>query len=126
MSGQDPAGVTFRLATLNDAAQVADLRWCLKVDDATNFDPAEREHFIAAFSNSFWKILHQEPFFHWVADIGGRLIAVMSVIKVRKVPSPQQSESCWGYLTNCYTLPEYRSHGVGGSLLAKIKEWAKE
>jgi GNAT superfamily N-acetyltransferase len=48
------------------------------------------------------------------------------VILVRKVPKPGELDGRWGYLTNCYVLPEVRNRGVGGSLLAAIKSWAVE
>jgi GNAT superfamily N-acetyltransferase len=29
-------------------------------------------------------------------------------------------------MTNVYTVPEYRSQGIGGQLLKRIKEWGSE
>lgn len=126
MSSHD--GITFRLADRRDAHQLGDLRWRLKTDDSSDFSIRERNDFIAAFVGLTELALerHNEPFFHWVADLDGRLIAVMSVRKVLKVPSPESFDGCWGYLTNCYTLPEYRSRGIGANLLSAIKEWAKK
>ena len=125
MSRQD--GITFRLADPRDALQLADFRWRLKSDDSPDFSMTERDVFVSAFV-AFTESAsgrQDEPFFHWVAELEGRLIAVMSVRKVLKVPSPERLDGCWGYLTNCYTLPDYRNRGIGTNLLSSIKEWAK-
>ncbi len=126
MSSQD--GIAFRLADPRDALQLADLRWRLKTDDSSDFSMSERNDFISAFVALTESALgrRDDRFFHWVADLDGRVIAVMSVRKVLKVPSPERLDGCWGYLTNCYTLPGYRNRGIGTNLLGAIKEWAKQ
>ena len=126
MSIQD--GITFRLANSRDALQLADLRWRLKTDDSSDFSMTARNDFVTAFA-AFTESASErqdEPYFHWVADIEGHLIAVMSVCKMLMLPEPARLDGCWGYLTNCYTLPDYRNRGVGTKLLRAIREWAKE
>ena len=124
MSAIDAA--LFRLADLHDADQLADLRWRLKTDDRTEFDTTGRARFVAAFVDVASKAHRDESLFHWVADLDGRLIAVMSIRRVPKVPSPERMDAYWGYLTNCYTLPAYRDQGIGAGLLAEVKRWARE
>jgi GNAT superfamily N-acetyltransferase len=114
------------MATQDDVRQLADLRWRLKTDDATEFDSEERSEFVEAFTESVSARLSDGNFSHWIAETDGRIVASMSVGKVRKVPSPGSVESCWGYLTNCYTLPDYRNTGIGTALLAVIIQWAKD
>jgi GNAT superfamily N-acetyltransferase len=120
-------GVTFRPADPRDALQLADLRWRLKTDDSLDFSVTEKNDFVAAFVASMESVSarHDEPFCHWVADLEGRLIAVMSVGKVRKMPSPGCLDRFWGYLTNCYALPEYRNRGIGTALLSSVRAWAE-
>src|ERR1700688_2092706 len=79
MSRQD--GITFRLADPKDALQLADLRWRLKTDDSSEFSMTERNDFVAAFAAFTESASGRQcvPFFHWVAELEGRLIAVMSV-----------------------------------------------
>jgi hypothetical protein len=55
---------------------------------------------------------------HWVAEGNGGLIAVMSIARVPKLLAPHQRPSALGYLTNCYTLPQFRRCGIGGVYLA--------
>jgi len=83
---------------------------------------AEKNDFVAAFTAFTESVSgrQDEPFFHWVADLKGGLIAVMSVRKVLKVPSPERLDGCWGYLTNCYALPDYRNRGIGTELVERL------
>jgi GNAT superfamily N-acetyltransferase len=117
--------ITFRLAAPDDVRQLADLRWRLQTDDAAEFEAAERTKFIAAFTESVSASFGDGPFSHWIAEVDGHIVAVMSVGRVVKVPSPKSIEKHWGYLTNCYTLPDYRGRGIGTELLATVTEWAK-
>jgi len=117
--------ITFRLAVPDDVRQLADLRWRLQTDDAAEFDAAERTKFIARFTEIVSASMRNGPFSHWIAEADDNIVAVMSVGRVVKVPSPKSIEKHWGYLTNCYTLPDYRGRGIGTGLLAAVAEWAK-
>jgi GNAT superfamily N-acetyltransferase len=61
---------------------------------------------------------------HWVAEQDGDLIGVFSVRIIHKMPSPEDMDGRFGYLTNSYVLPRHRNAGVGAALLAAIKNWA--
>ena len=113
-----------RLAEPADLPVLADLRWRLKTDDAPIADHAAYNEFVAKFVDFEMTDRTSGEVFHWVADSGGRIIAAMSVIVVRKVPEPGDLDGQWGYLTNCYALPEARNSGFGSGLLAAIKSWA--
>jgi GNAT superfamily N-acetyltransferase len=117
--------VRFRRATPEDIHQLADLRWRLQTDDDPAVDPANRSRFIDAFTESVSRSIFDGPFVHWIAETDHQVVAVMSVGRVLKVPSPEAMDRHWGYLTNCYTLPSYRGKGIGTALLAAVKEWAK-
>src|SRR6185436_12465969 len=117
--------VIFRLAAPDDIHQLADLRWRLQTDDAATFYTAERTKFIAAFTESVSAGFYDGPFSHWIAEVDGHVAAVMSVGRVLKLPSPKSIERHWGYLTNCYTLPQFRDRGIGTALLAAVTAWAK-
>ncbi len=110
-----------RLATPDDLATIADLRWRLQMDDAA--DDATRQTFVEEFLAND---LHTEDLFHFVAEDEGRIISAMSVRKVWKMPAPGRPEAAWGYLTNCYVLPDYRAKGVGSALLKFIKGWSRD
>jgi GNAT superfamily N-acetyltransferase len=118
--------IDYRLSTNRDLVGLADLRWRLQTDDRPIADNTEYDRFVG----DFVRIGQSEPrtgeLFHWVACSGDRLLGAMSVILVRKLPKPGNLDGRWGYLTNCYVLPEMRNLGVGGSLLSRVKSWARE
>jgi GNAT superfamily N-acetyltransferase len=116
----------FRLSTDQEYSALADLRWRLQTDDRPIDDPAAYDAFVRAFVDISRADPRTGELFHWVAARDDRLLAAMSVVVVRKVPSPKVLDGRWGYLTNCYVLPEGRNGGVGSSLLGAIKRWAKD
>ncbi len=113
--------IAARLATRTDLPQLAELRWRLQTDDAMEFDAAERDRFAAAFAQ-----MPDDPALtHFVAEEGGKIIAAMTVRKVKKVPSPRKPPAFWGYLTNCYVLTGHRDKAVGSALLDFVTRWAR-
>lgn len=119
----DKEDIVVRQATDEDLLQIADLRWRLKSEDAANFDDSQR----AAFVSAFVKEQSQSGnFTHWLAEVDGHVVAVMSIGRIAKLPSPDQESAALGYLTNCYTLPGFRRRGIGSRLLAAIIRWTKE
>ena len=98
----------IRLAIAADHEQIADLRWRLATDDVVGEDN-EKKDFVAEFKRL---CVEQPDVYHWVADQGGRIAGVMSVVVVRAMPSPGDLDRRWGYLTNCYVLPEARNGGL--------------
>jgi GNAT superfamily N-acetyltransferase len=118
--------IEYRLATDRDLAALADLRWRLHMNDLP-IDEVERH---SRFVRDFVDIGKSDPrtgeLFHWVACVDGRLVGVMSVVLVRMVPKPGELDGRWGYLTNCYVVPEMRNRAVGSSLLSAVKGWASD
>ena len=43
-----------------------------------------------------------------------------------KIPSPREAQGQIGYVTNVHTLRQYRSRGIGGALMERVKAFAKE
>ncbi len=116
--------IDCRIATANELTQIADLRWRLHVDDAPVNDRGAYERFIAEFLDVHKTEWNSNEVIHWVAADGARIVAVMSIVIVRKIPRPGNLHGRWGYLANSYALPEVRNAGVGSQLLAAIKNWA--
>ena len=64
--------------------------------------------------------------FHFIAEEKDKIIAMVSVVIVDAIPRPLQSNQPIGYLTNTYTIPEYRNKGIGTGLLNFVKQWATQ
>jgi GNAT superfamily N-acetyltransferase len=118
--------ITYRLAAQRDLYALADLRWRLQTNDHPITDEAEYQRFIQDFVRLGLSEPRTGELFHWVASVEERVVGAMSVVVVRKVPKPGELDGRWGYLTNCYVLPDMRGDGVGGALLSRIKAWAVE
>lgn len=58
----------------------------------------------------------------YVAAQGDTLAAAMFVYVIPKVPKPGGHAQSIAYLTNVYTLPEWRNQGVGTRLLQAIEQ----
>jgi GNAT superfamily N-acetyltransferase len=118
--------LAFRLSTDEEYSTLADLRWRLQTDDRPIDEPAAYDAFVRAFVDISRADPRTGELFHWVAAREDQLLGAMSVVIVRKVPSPKALAGSWGYLTNSYVLPEARNEGVGSALLSAVKRWAKD
>jgi len=116
--------VQFRLASANDFPFLADLRYRLATDDAPDLGDHHKAVFLSASLERLSELETTSSAIHWVAQANEQLIAALTIIKVPKVPAPDDLDGCWGYLTNVYTLPEHRNQGVGSALLAHARHWA--
>jgi GNAT superfamily N-acetyltransferase len=116
--------VAFRLARPNDLEQLADLRWRLQTDDAPDFEAGKKVQFVADFSAA---TVNRDPnTLHFVAESESRIVGAMTVRKVEKIPAPDRLVGFWGYLTNCYVLPDFRDSGCGSGLLDFVLAWATQ
>jgi GNAT superfamily N-acetyltransferase len=113
-----------RIATSADLPQIADLRWRLRVDDKPVSDRGAYGRFVADFVRVCETEWSPNEIVHWIAADGKKVVAVMSIALVRKLPSPDNLRDRWGYISNSYVLPEVRNLGVGRRLLMAIKDWA--
>ena len=59
-------------------------------------------------------------------DIKQRKPDYVFVHKIDLVPRPCKIQDQFGYLTNNYTKPAYRSQGIGSALMNRVVEWAKD
>ncbi|WP_050749385.1 GNAT family N-acetyltransferase [Candidatus Regiella insecticola] len=112
--------ITLRRAKTSDINTLAELRWKLCTDDSPN-NTIKKRKFIEEFCTTLPNIENNDNCLHFVAEYNGKIISVLSIIKVTKIPSPNDTYHQYGYLTNVYTLPKFRNKGVGGALLEKIK-----
>lgn len=56
----------------------------------------------------------------WVADEAGSVVAASGLTIVDRPPYPGNESGLDGYVTNMYTLPEYRRRGLGTQLLLEV------
>jgi len=110
----------IRLATTDDIADLAELRWHLYTED----QPADTETGVAyaerferfardALRNPDWRI--------WVADTTEGMVGSMWRFRVPRVPQPDRGETApLAYLTNVYVRPAHREAGLGSRMLHEV------
>jgi len=113
----------YRRADNRDCRQLGALRWALRTDDAPVSDAAAKARFMKEFS-TWMNGTPDDDLVHWVAERDGELIGVISTRIIHKMPSPEEPDGRFGYVTNSYVLPQYRNAGVGTELLAAVRCWA--
>ncbi|MBX3084052.1 MAG: GNAT family N-acetyltransferase [Anaerolineae bacterium] len=119
--------INIRQAHVADADQLAKLRWEHAFYYEDKPGPDERlEDFTVAFRPFIEQILTGGKWAIWVAEEDGILVSQMYVQRIDKVPRPGRFGKQYGYITNVYTLPEYRNNGIGTRLLRRVIAWAGE
>lgn len=114
--------MNVRLAQSQDIEQLVRLRrdFTLKDDpEAEIVDGYEarcRTFLERALSDKRWRI--------FVAEAGGEVVSHAYVELVDRVPRPTPEAPQWGYVTNVYTVPAQRGHGIGAAVLSNVTAWA--
>jgi GNAT superfamily N-acetyltransferase len=116
--------MNIRFATPEDAKKLAELRWHLHAETHPE-QPLDMslEDFVPAFCQGLGQL---SSTVHLLAESAETIVAVLSVVRVSKLPSPDDLHGEWGYLTNVYTRPDYRNRGVGAALLTHAQAWARQ
>lgn len=117
--------IHFRTAELVDIQQLAQLRWDFRAGDG-EVPTVSFEAFVDAYGRWFRDGLDAGKRVHWVADDSGVIVATATVVLVEMVPRPCRVHDQFGYLTDTYTVPEYRNQALGTKLIQRVIEWAKE
>lgn len=116
--------VVIRTATIDDALDLARLRWDFSPEEAAtggvSYDDFQEqfESFFASALQGRWQV--------WVAESKGQLVGNMWLQLVEKVPRPGDSPTHLGYLTNVYVEEQHRGHGLGQQMLERVMEWGRK
>jgi GNAT superfamily N-acetyltransferase len=115
----------IRKATLEDAAELARLRWEFSPDEVQATDQT-LEAFAQGFGDFMRRGLESGGWVIWVGVGDERILANIYVHCVTKVPRPGLFGKCLGYMTNVYVESEYRNRGIGSALLEHVVAWARQ
>ncbi len=113
----------IRLHKSSDYPAIAELRWLLKTDDGRASADQSKSEFIERYHRHLELSDRDGHTVHWLIEDDGVIGGVMTVRIVQQEPSPIDETARWGYLTNCYVVPEKRNNGLGTKLLASIESW---
>lgn len=106
---------TIRKAEMEDARELARLRWEYRVEDQ---EGRTREEFVDRCGAWLRRALSSGRWVVAVASLhGDTLCGCMYLQCVDKVPIPGEIDRAWGYVTNSYVSRERRGCGIGRDLL---------
>jgi GNAT superfamily N-acetyltransferase len=112
-----------REARASDAAELARLRWDFR---SGSWSAQSREEFSAEFHLWFQSAYSSARWAVVVAQVRPeRLCGCVFLQCVEKVPRPGVVGQAWGYVTNSFVDPEFRSQGLGGVMLRFIVDVAR-
>lgn len=118
--------MNIRLAEAKDINQLIEMRW----DNTIEFDESKKDASYEEFERECQKFLenalNSNQWFIWVAEDNERIISHIYIELVHKVPRPGRVTHPFAYMTNVYTIPEYRNGGLGSKVLTTINNWIKE
>lgn len=116
--------MNYRTANFEDVAQLAELRWDFRMEDGNEIATVAKPEFVE-FCGSFLKRGLQNGYHvYWIAEMQGEIVAHIFVHKIDLIPRPCKIHDQFGYITNNYTKPAYRNHGIGSKLMQEVRAWA--
>jgi GNAT superfamily N-acetyltransferase len=113
----------IRRAVSSDGPALARLRWNFRAEEGETPRDDFRE-FLPRYLEHYWRGLDAGTWAHWLVEEDRAVLAHMAVQLQEGVPHPATARNRWGWLTDCYTIPEARNQGHGTRLLSAIREWA--
>ena len=113
----------YRLAGEDDLPALAQMRWDFR-NEYQPPDAMSEAEFLPGCLDFLRQSLASGRWAFWVAEENGQLIAQAFLQIVPKLPDLYNFERCFGYVTNVYTRPAYRSQGIGAKVMEHLKAWA--
>lgn len=116
----------IRQAIPGDIPQLAENRWLFRSQLEQPAEQITHEVFIEAMTGFLQRIMPSEYWAIWVAAESEKVIANVYLEVISKLPSVHNLHPSYGYVTNMFTLPEFRCQGIGARLLDEVKAWAAD
>ncbi|WP_246944751.1 GNAT family N-acetyltransferase [Bacillus pinisoli] len=118
--------MNIRLAELNDINQLIKMRWDFTVEYDESKNDSSYEDFEKECYSFLKKAINSGQWYIWVAEESEKVVSHIYIELIQKVPRPGRITYPFAYMTNVYTVPEYRNKGIGSEMLQTINQWIKE
>jgi GNAT superfamily N-acetyltransferase len=117
----------IRLAQIKDIDQLIK-RWDFTVEEDFNGTIKESEYrnFQKECEYFLLNAINSNHWFIWVAEINGEIVSHIYIELIQKVPRPGRITYPFAYMTNVFTVEQYRGKGIGGKLITEINKWVNE
>jgi GNAT superfamily N-acetyltransferase len=113
------------MATDEDLTQLAELRWDFRMEGDDELPAVSKAMFVEACVSFLKRGMESSYHIYWLAEEGGEIASHIFIHKIDMVPRPCKIHDQFGYITNNYTRPIYRSKGIGSELMKRVIAWAK-
>jgi GNAT superfamily N-acetyltransferase len=118
--------IIFRSATQKDIAQLVRLRILMLCETNGLTQNPSTPEFEVIVQSSFSESLQNQNYFGAVAELKGQIVSTNGVVLYRKPPTFKGPSGLVGYVTNVYTLPEFRKRGIASQLMQGLIAHAKQ
>lgn len=116
----------IRLAEAKDVNQLIKMSWDFTIEhneykinySFTMFEKECQSFFEKALSSGQW--------FVWVVEEAEKIVSYIFIELIQKVPRHGRFTHPFAYISNVYTVPEYRNMGIGSKLIKSIHNWIDE
>lgn len=108
----------IRLATLDDLDELIRLRLDFLVEVGSLKAGADGGELGAAMREYMARQMPSGAFLAWVAESEGAIVATSGVTIFERPPNGANLTGLEAYLSNMYTLPDWRGRGLGTALVA--------
>jgi GNAT superfamily N-acetyltransferase len=115
----------IRRFTNSDVPQLIKMRFDFTAE-FKEIDPDLYKPFYEECKLFFGDIINSDRWHIWVAVVDGKVVSHVFLEIIDTVPRPGRKKSPFGYITNVYTIPEFRSKGIGGRVMDEIILWAND
>lgn len=112
----------YRRAAIQEIDKLAELRKQQLADEGISAD----KDIDAELQDFFTKKMNDGTLVEWIAEEEDEIIATAAIVFYEFPPTYTNKSGIKGYITNMYTMPEYRGRGLASSLLEKLVAEAKE
>lgn len=102
----------IRLAVEKDIDQLIHMRYDFTLEYSPDIE-ANYELFHMECKSFLKDAIIGARWFIWIAEVDDMVVSHIYIQLIDKVPRPGRITYPFGYVTNVYTLPQYRSQGIG-------------
>ncbi|WP_349407497.1 GNAT family N-acetyltransferase [Pseudalkalibacillus sp. SCS-8] len=118
--------MNIRLAENKDISQLVRMRWDFTIEYDESKKTASYDDFELECKAFLEDAIKGNQWFIWVAEVNERVVSHIYIELIHKVPRPGRQTYPFAFMTNVYTVKDFRNKRIGSKLLSTINEWAKE
>jgi GNAT superfamily N-acetyltransferase len=110
----------IRLATLDDVDALVSLRLVFLEEVGSLSSGADCRELGEAIRQYLMRKMPTGEFLAWVAESEGRIVATSGLTLFERPPNGANVAGLEAYLSNMYTVPDWRGKGVGTALVTAV------